>query len=98
MLNLDLNKKQVLPIVFESGVTISVLPPTKKIVDRMTELTSVTDLAPIYDLLSQTLSRNTEKIEITREFLENKIDVFDIKLIFAEYTKFIKEITADPNF
>lgn len=99
MLDLISIKKPTLPVKISDVLSVTLLPTSKELVDKMQEFKKNTgshNSAELYQLAAAVLSDNTEKKTVTTEDIKH-LDLYVIKELFREYQKFIKEINADPN-
>lgn len=104
MLSFKNQVKKVMPVEFIDGTVISVLMPTKRIMDNLLQIQNELNnkkgnesIDMIYEILSEVCSRNAEGTKITKEYLEEILDLSDITLLFHAYIDFTHEITSNPN-
>ncbi|MEH6942951.1 hypothetical protein [Bacillus sp. JJ722] len=108
MSTLDFNKvnKKHLTIKFTDGKSIMVGTPTKRQLDSLLEnkelFTSGNDLgkeqlALLYDMCADLMSRNKGSVKITSDYLSEMFDLEDVTVFFAEYMKFVQGISNVKN-
>ena len=111
MNNFTFREKQTIPITITihkksffkknrlEEISLSLLPPTKRMVMRfenITELLERNDFNLVYEILAEVLSNNLESIIINHKNL-NTLDTFQAYKIIEIYLKFIQGISSDPN-
>ena len=100
-LNLNKSKKSFLTISFLDGNQIFVTMPTKKIYDEILAVSESADetdnLSQIFSVLSMALSKNMSDKQITKEYLEENLDIEDVVLIFKAYVDFVSENSNQKN-
>ena len=100
---LDFNNanKSFLPITFMDGRCILVAMPTKKIYDELKSISENSEdsenLEQIYSVLAKALSRNKAKKPVTKEYLEQNLDIEDVVLVFKAYVDFVSEKEKKKN-
>lgn len=109
-LNFNTAKKRYLRVTLadEKNTVLLVGTPTKKVLgelfDVQDRLTSVEDeevsmdlLDDLYSVCTAVLNHNKGGVKITREELEDILDLDDIILLFTAYMQFIGEETDKKN-
>jgi Zn-dependent alcohol dehydrogenase len=109
-LNFTKLKKSYFSITFndENQTTILVACPTKKMVDDLIafeeSLKAVNDgeltgdaTGELYATCAKLLSRNKTGKAITKEFLEETLDIEDINTVYNSYMEFVIEIANSKN-
>lgn len=105
---LDFNKvkKQYLTIVLpdEKQTKLTLLTPTKKLLTLLSTMLPDTDdvpteedLAALYELSAQLLSRNKTGRKVTADELAELLDFEDLLAFFTAYTGFIESIANSKN-
>ena len=98
--------KQYMIITLIDGKQLEICKPSKAVFNlfrplsqsfndlenkEMTETESWDLLDVIYDLCSKIMSHNRKREEITVEYLENTLDIDDLKLFFESYMAFVND-------
>ncbi|MEG1520130.1 MAG: hypothetical protein RR458_04005 [Clostridia bacterium] len=91
--------KKTLEFKFVDGLEVHVLLPTKAMYDKLIETTETwgktSEVKQLLDstfaFVSLILSRNVEQLNITQKYLEENIDLTDVKNIIEEYSKFTND-------
>lgn len=105
---LDFNKvkKQYLTIVLpdENQTKLMLMTPTKKLLTALSTMLPDTedvpteeDLAALYELSAQLLSRNKTGRKVTADELAELLDFEDLLAFFTAYTAFIESIANSKN-
>lgn len=92
----------------ENKTTLNIYTPTKGTMDYLISLhskfsenneveldDSFTD--ELYTACAKTMSRNSQNIKISKEFLEDILDFEDITIFFTAFMNFINEVTNGKN-
>lgn len=92
-------KKDFFPFTFKDGKKIFVTMPTKKIFDELSNIDENSDESTdqIYSALASALSRNKSKTKITKEYLEQNVDIEEVIIIFKGYVDFVSENANQKN-
>ncbi len=98
-MNLKLKEleQSTLDIEFSDGSEIQVKTPTVQDVEEFDALCGSGKIGDVAKALSNILSNNVEQREISVEYLKNKIQVSDFKLIRKCVISWIQGIAEDPN-
>lgn len=98
ILDLTSVKKPVLIIKLflnnNTETTINVLPPSKKMIDKILKVKSTVN--DLYQIVADVLSCNTEGLTVSVDDI-SEVNIIDIKNIFKAYKDFIEGINSDPN-
>lgn len=105
VLNFNTAKKQYLTITLPDAkqTTIMVCTPTKALLNRLenmeTDLTEGSDsvMDDLYELIAQLMSRNKGGVKITREQLEECLDIEDVIMFIKSYKTFLGTIQNLKN-
>ena len=105
MLDLTHGKKKFLPVKLPDGKTVNILPPKKGLLSSLTALQEKIGglddpnemLDEISDLITKIMSNNVSGTVITREFIEDTLDIGDMAAVIMAYEKFTREIAQNPN-
>lgn len=77
--------------------------PTKKITSELMSLYDSIDsenenvIDDLYDICAKIMSRNKGGIEITKEYIEEILDIEDVTLFISSYSDFISSIYNEKN-
>lgn len=102
----NINKKKfTVTLNDENKTTLILLNPTKRIMDNLMELHKTSETSSdetgqindIYYVCAEILSRNLNKIKISKEIVEDIFDVEDINILLDEYFKFVNNQIAEKN-
>lgn len=96
---LDFSKiaQRTLEIKLNEKNTIHLLPPKIKLLKKMNSIATSENMDDVTSILSEILSKNTEKKKITKDFVEDNFTIDEIILIFREYVGWIENIKKSPN-
>lgn len=108
MKNLNFNSltKKYLTVTLndEKNTTILVQSPTKKVMDYLIEMdknasdeNSIEQIDSLYYICAEIMSRNMSKTKITKEYLEETLDIEDVITFFRTYLDFINLQTKGKN-
>ena len=98
----NINKKKFTVTLNDSNnTTLILLNPTKRIMDNLIEIhksseSSSNEIDPIDDIYyvcSEILSRNLNKVKISKEM----VDIEDINILLEEYFKFVNNQIIEKN-
>ena len=100
-------KKFTITLNDENNTTLILLNPTKRIMDNLLELyTNSNEISDqneseqidlIYQTCAEILSRNINKVKISKEMLEDIFDIEDINILMEEYFKFVNNQISEKN-
>lgn len=101
----NINKKKFnVTLNDDKNTTLILLNPSKKIMDNLIELhknsgdTSEDDqIDSLYCICSDILSRNINRVKITKETVEELFDIEDIQILLDEYFKFVSNQVVEKN-
>ena len=102
----NINKKKFTVTLNDSNnTTLILLNPTKRIMENLIEIhksseSSSNEIDPIDDIYyvcSEILSRNLNKVKISKEMVEDIFDIEDINILLEEYFKFVNNQIIEKN-
>ena len=107
-LNFNNVTKRYLTVTFADAknTVITVCTPTKALFQELVELaknirsnteTSLDAIDDLYIVCAKIMSRNKERVEITKEFMEENMDFEDVVTFFKGYMAFVKDISKLKN-
>ncbi len=109
-LNFNNSRKKYLTVILndEKNTTLLVGTPTKAIMNELIalqkEINSMGDgevdmesLELLYELSATLMSRNKTNTKVTKEQLENTLDLEDIFTFFTAYMEFIEDVSKGKN-
>lgn len=101
-------KLKITPFEVElfDGSIVKVLPPKIDVLDML--VAAADDLDEngdvyeyqrdyICDLISQIISRNVQKVEISKEYVSENFDVIDILGFCTAFFEWVSEVQSNPN-
>jgi hypothetical protein len=107
-LNLKDFKRKTLKITFTDDKVINVISPKKGIYDSLDELersvseagdgSGIEVLGPLYKAVASILSANLEEEKITGHYLEQTVDIEQLKAIIEYYMEFAEEVASSKNW
>lgn len=109
-LNFNNTRKKYLTVVLndEKNTTLLVGTPTKAIMNELIALqndlnvmgdgeVNMESVELLYELSATLLSRNKTNTKVTKEELENTLDLEDIFTFFTAYMEFIEDVSKGKN-
>lgn len=109
-LNFNNTRKKYLTVVLndEKNTTLLVGTPTKAIMNELIALqndlnvmgdgeVNMESVELLYELSATLLSRNKTNTKVTKEELENTLDLEDILTFFTAYMEFIEDVSKGKN-
>ena len=102
MLDFTQRPKKYLNVKFANGDTLMVSMPRKKTFEKMTSINLNNEdskelLNDLYLLVAEILSNNKQGKVITADYVDDALDIDDVKALFAAYSDFVHGVTSDPN-
>ena len=106
VLDFNKRKKHYLTIVLpdENQTKLLLMTPTKKLITALmtmlpesAEIPSEEDLAVLYELCAQLISRNKSGRKVTAEELEELLEFEGMIVFFKAYTDFVTELSNEKN-
>lgn len=103
-LNFKNRKKQYFNVVLPDDTKLSVMLPTKAMMENLWDLQkemktdpSAVSIDDMYEMCARFLSRNKEEIEITTEQLTELLEFEDIVTFIREFSQFMNNIFSAKN-
>lgn len=96
-------KKEYMKITMPDGTELLVGTPTKKIFEEFIGIKELFDgdstesLDTIYDVTAKVLSHNKAKMQISKEYLENTLDIDDLIVFYTSYLDYVSELANQKN-
>lgn len=96
---LDFSKitQRTLEVKLNEKITIHLTPPKMKLLNKMYGMANSEDTEDISSVLSEILSKNTEKKKISKDWVEDNFTIDEASLLLQEYVKWIENIKKSPN-
>lgn len=96
---LDFSKitQRTLEVKLNEKITIHLTPPKMKLLNKMYGMANSEDTEDISSVLSEILSKNTEKKKISKDWVEDNFTIDEVSLLLQEYVKWIENIKKSPN-
>lgn len=102
-INFKTLKKQFLTITLPNGKVLQIGTPTKKVYDALSSIqTNIDDgsdgnIDELYEATAVAMSRNKTGAKITKEYLEDLLDIEDVIVFYNAYLGFINELSNVKN-
>ena len=86
---LDFSKitQRTLEVKLNEKITIHLTPPKMKLLNKMYGMANSEDTEDISSVLSEILSKNTEKKKISKDWVEDNFTIDEVSLLLQEYVK-----------
>lgn len=104
---LDYSKvqKRVLPVTLRDGTALSLEMPKKRVFTKLLQasktLSSLSDseetINEIFGVAAEILSSNTQRKEISAEYVAENLDFDDVSVLLNAYMSFVGLLKNDPN-
>ena len=89
--------QRTLEVKLNEKITIHLTPPKIKLLNKMYGMANSEDMEDITSLLSEILSKNTEKKKISKDWVEDNCTIDEASLLLQEYVRWIENIKKSPN-
>lgn len=82
----------------ENKIKLSVYPPKMKVLKKISKLSRDTEetefeiLDSMIEILSDALSCNKERINVSVEYLENVLDTEDVQSVFEDFFNWVADV------
>lgn len=102
-INFKTLKKQFLTVTLPNGKILQIGTPTKKVYDALNSIESNIDngdngnIDELYEATAVAMSRNKTGAKITKQYLEDLLDIEDIIVFYNAYLGFINELSNVKN-
>lgn len=80
-----------------SNITLEVYPPKLSVYRKMENLNDKSSVEEIAQLVSQILSKNKSKTEITSDFVLDNMDMADIMDFFDDFAEWLSGTRTEKN-
>lgn len=104
MLDFTKQKKKFLTVKLDEETTILVDMPTYNGVKKLIELQNtlsedvgLEDIGLVYDMLSDLISNNKNKLKISAEYLKDNLTIQDVATFVSHYMEFVGSVTHSKN-
>lgn len=97
MLDISALKTRTFDVKLTHNVTVSMKPPKIKMLRKIIKAAKKDDVDSVLEAVAMLLNQNKNGKKLSRDWIEENIDVVEMRYILKKYFEWVNSIKNDPN-